>query len=705
MHSDRALERTLVVWVPIVVVLHVAGGPILGGAAWGVHLYTFFPTAVVVSAILALTTVLVLSRSPAAPLVRALNGLPDPAEWSAPRRVAGVALASLSAGALMWIARVGHTLLGDGNAVVVSLPGSEYLHPRSPLTQTVLRLAYAVASARAGTGASTDVVAQNAVAACSVAAGMLFVPVAWGVARELTHLAGSRHGGSAPPAAVTWLVAPTLLTQGYVQLFFGYVEHYTLYLLAVGVYLWAGLRFLRGRVPLIGPTLAAFLAFSFHFSGAVLFPSWLVLVWSGFSNPAARRAAIRDLGIGAAIVTAFALGMAWLGAGYELTSAFGTVFSQAVVEGGSNADYMWSVRHLRDFFNEQLLIGPLGLALLLPGSWVFMRSGGGSRVGAFLLLAAASYLGASWIASEPFLVLGYAREWDMLSPAGLVFTVAGLGLLFSTRQGWEGTTTALVWAVALSLFHTLPWIAVNASGIRGVERMKTLPLGEGRAETAVGTWYMRHGTDQEAIAWFQRALREYPRNVNAWDKLGLVYAGQNRMNEAADAYLRAVAIRPDKIAYRHNLVESLRQAGRFEESLPHIEWLCAQQPANLDCWLRWTSALEHAGRSQEVEGVLIRAYESLSNVQRQAPQDYFANFNLGVVLLALDRPADALKHFELAHRDNPRSDVALVNMGAALLRLGRHAEARPHLERAAARTADANVRARARALLEAAGAP
>ena len=96
--------------------------------------------------------------------------------------------------------------------------------------------------------------------------------------------------------------------------------------------------------------------------------------------------------------------------------------------------------------------------------------------------------------------------------------------------------------------------------------MKTLPLGEGRAATTVGTWYMRHGTQAEAIEWFQRALQEYPRNVNAWDKLGLVYVQQNRMSEAADAYTRAVQLRPDKHEYRRNLMESLRLSGRSSET-------------------------------------------------------------------------------------------------------------------------------------------
>ena len=391
---------------------------------------------------------------------------------------------------------------------------------------------------------------------------------------------------------------------------------------------------------------------------------------------------------------------------FEPFAAFGNVFSHAVVESVGNTQSMWSAAHLRDFLNQQLLIGPLGLAIMLPGAFLALRRGVfRTRAGAFLLLAAGSFLAASWIASEPFLVLGYAREWDMLAPAGLAFTAIGLGFFVQARRQTATLITPLLWALALSLFHTVPWVVLNASGVRNVERMKTLPLGEGRAATTVGTWYMRHGTDAQAIEWFQRALQEYPRSVNAWDKLGLVYAGQNRMNEAAEAYLHAVEIRPDKMEYRQNLAEALRLAGRIEESLPHIEWLCQRQPENLDFVLRLTSALDQMGRANEIQPALLRAHDGMLAAQRRAPRDYFTNFNLGIVLMALDRPAQALTHFQRAHTANPQSDLALVNMGAALVRLGRGAEARPYLEQARARTGNAQVRQRAQALLESATAP
>ncbi len=714
MPTDRRLERTLIVWIPAVVVLHLAGGRLLGGSAWGFHIYMFYPAGVGITAAALLGLTLLLARHPGTRLVRAVAALPDPTAGSAARRLGVGALAALLAGGVFWSLRLGHTLLGDGNAVVLTLPTGEALHPRSPLTQLVLRGFYDVFAARSPTDMPSDIVAQNAAAASSVVAGMMCVPIAWALACELVRLrtcfetprSGARTQRVTPTVALTWLVTAALLTQGYVQLFFGYIEHYTFYLLALATYFWLALRNLRGATSFLTPALAAAAACAFHFSGAVLVPSLVVLLAVGLADPKRRRATLRDLLVVAVACGGLVTAATQLVEGFAPIADFKRVFSKAVLESLGNFEAMTSGAHVRDFLNQQLLIGPLGLAVLIPGAFWVLRDGlARTRAGAFLLVTGASFFATSWIASEPFLVLGYAREWDMLAPAGLAFTALGLGSILITRREASALTVPLVWAVALSLFHSVPWITLNASGPRSVERIATLPLGEGRAATTVGTWYMRHGTDAQAIEWFERALAEYPRNVNAWDKLGLVYAGQNRMAEAAEAYRRAVEIRPDKLEYRQNLVEALRLSSRFEESLPHNEWLCERQPGNLEFWLRLISAYEQTGRAEAVAEALRRAHAGMAAAQQRAPQDYLANFNLGVVLMALDRPAEALAAFERAHARNPESDLPLVNIGAALVRLGRGAEARPYLERARARTRDAQVRKRATELLQAAKSP
>jgi uncharacterized SAM-binding protein YcdF (DUF218 family) len=139
---------------------------------------------------------------------------------------------------------------------------------REPLTSLLHQQAYRLASAASG---ARDVheVARDAVAFGSVLAGALFVWIAIQLAGELLRL---RPGPAerAPDPRLAYAVAAVLLTQGFVQLFFGYIENYAWQAAAIGAYLWLALRYLRGGAPLIAPRGALVLAVAFNLSAFML---------------------------------------------------------------------------------------------------------------------------------------------------------------------------------------------------------------------------------------------------------------------------------------------------------------------------------------------------------------------------------------------------------------------------------------------------
>ncbi|MEM6990523.1 MAG: tetratricopeptide repeat protein, partial [Myxococcota bacterium] len=129
----------------------------------------------------------------------------------------------------------------------------------------------------------------------------------------------------------------------------------------------------------------------------------------------------------------------------------------------------------------------------------------------------------------------------------------------------------------------------------------------------------------------------------------------------------------------------------------HVEAAIARlevpDPSLEQKWLRMTGvSLMVAGRYDEALDWLQRAVD-LARTQSGGERDRAgAESNLGSLLMRMDRPADALEHFdaalELALSNAKPGDAliadSLLNRGTALESLGRHEEARQTTERALA---------------------
>ena len=152
----------------------------------------------------------------------------------------------------------------------------------------------------------------------------------------------------------------------------------------------------------------------------------------------------------------------------------------------NNPGYISGV-HVRDFFNEQLLIGPLGMFLFVAAAAIAPGVRGNRRATAlFFLLAGLGFLVACWLIGDSN--LGYARDWDLLSHSGIVFTAGALALFFLKPLRRETVAAAMACAIAVSAYHTVPWIATNADGTQHA-RLKTLPSGWDEPK-----WWYRRGT-------------------------------------------------------------------------------------------------------------------------------------------------------------------------------------------------------------------
>jgi tetratricopeptide (TPR) repeat protein len=162
----------------------------------------------------------------------------------------------------------------------------------------------------------------------------------------------------------------------------------------------------------------------------------------------------------------------------------------------------------------------------------------------------------------------------------------------------------------------------------------------------------RQGKAEAALACYRQALMSEPENPEIWAPLAALLSGQGRFGEAAQAWRRAVETSPDPV----------------ESQLP---WR-----------LSWAKALALAGDRES-------ARELLERILRVDTTHTAARYDLGVILMQLDRAAEAIAQFEQVVAAEPDHCDAHNNLGVLLHSLGHTDRARQHYSACLAARPDA----------------
>ena len=583
----------------IVVATNLCGQSGSGARMWGAHSYRYLP-AVALPVGLALLFLVALG-------LLGLRGLPrvvvmfvgrlDDARGTSVRR-AVVLISGIAAPAFFWRYREAHVFLGDGSPLVTDLPRGQVFHPHEPLTMYTHHLIYgALRGSFSAGGLTLEQVARDTVALSSCLLGGVFVLLTALLASELLRSADGENAVPSSGRGLSMLLIWALLvSQGAVQIFFGYVENYGFVTCAIVAFLVLLLRTLRApaTLPVAAGLLA--LAIAFDLSAFVLLPA-LLLAGALVSR---KRGGIR-WALGALVVLPVVLLILQRilnlgGSPFRFTDSLQEIV-QTAVRGHGEAGRLAALvtpGHLWDTFNEQLLLGPLaGLALLI-GSVLAFRSRRRLGPSTWLLLAAAASVLAGVLVTGD-LNLGYARDWDLFAPFGVVLTAATLTLWRPHCAGHR----ILMLLLAVTLFQTVPWILLNSSFDRSFERMKHLPLGYGRGQVVVGSWYLRHSELEQARQWFRAALREYPDNAPAHYALGQLALDRADVRGAKLEFAAAVASRPDKADYRLALADALTLDSDLPNAIAQIYELIRRDPTQPAYWGACAITLEGMHRDQQ----------------------------------------------------------------------------------------------------------
>ncbi len=187
----------------------------------------------------------------------------------------------------------------------------------------------------------------------------------------------------------------------------------------------------------------------------------------------------------------------------------------------------------------------------------------------------------------------------------------------------------------------------EAAFARALELRPTFTLARvNRAMVEVGA-----GRTNDALATLRDAVARDTNTPIAWQNLSRLLAAVGQVREAAEAAEGLAQSRPRLFAARLMAAEAWQRASLPDRAAPH--WLEAVRLNPDHVPARYYLALE-LGREQQFEV----AVEQFREVIRRQPDLASAHLNLGVALIQLKRPEEALVAFDRAAELDPADEKA-----------------------------------------------
>jgi tetratricopeptide (TPR) repeat protein len=449
------------------------------------------------------------------------------------------------------------------------------------------------------------------------------------------------------------LIFSVLATMGANQLFFGYVESYTLMYAASAGFILSSLCYLKGKCGFLWPGLILILSVSLHSSAIFLLPSLIYL--SVAKNPQGMGGQ-KKLFPWANLIQVVLI-LLIVGGGLLVLRNYGTQkpglgsFLLPPLGINENSYSIFSFSHLADVLNHQLLVSPLGIPIwLVLGLFFWRKINFKEREIVFLLILSGSAILFA-LGVDP--KLGYPRDWDLFAFTSLGYTILGVYLLLGVLKGSELKRIRYITLTLAStaLVSTVPWIYVNANQEKAVERIAHVLDLDGK----------RSALGHEALAYHYRSRRQKDKEIDEWKKaialiekpryirnLAVAYVEAGRYQEAALQLEKLLDRDPDDHLTHSDLAKTYAALGRYEEAKHHLLKAVELQPENPVYY-------ENLG----LFFLNLKSYEESKQVLRKALQidsSYFANYrNLGYACANSGDSEEAIKYLELYLKYEPQA--------------------------------------------------
>ncbi|UCE24971.1 MAG: tetratricopeptide repeat protein [Candidatus Zixiibacteriota bacterium] len=388
-----------------------------------------------------------------------------------------------------------------------------------------------------------------------------------------------------------------LTSSGYMLLYFGYVENYSVFVTSVMIYGLMALLVLHGKLNRWLILIPLVIAIIMHVFGVVLIPSAFYLLVGGTRlSEAITRLSMRDkIAVTALLVIAGAIVFTYfyLGSYFFRFALVPLAHNRFTVENYT----LFSFAHIADVINLCFLLLPslpvfLAVALYAPRYELLKQ-----RQTVFLLTLTISTFGTLVIFDPK---LGMPRDWDLFAFAGVPAALLGYYTTLKNRLLGDLTSPVVILAVFLGFSVLLPRAAGRARGdielaharnylrhdIKKNQNVAWLIrdqlIQRDEAETA-NAWYAdwmknfperainqqglefnRAGRYAEAIPYFQAAIRENPMHAPTYGILGITFLRLQNYDSALTNLRIADGMSPNSVPILNGLAQFYRQQGNWD---------------------------------------------------------------------------------------------------------------------------------------------
>ncbi len=522
--------------------------------------------------------------------------------------------------------------LGDGYTVLSSLASETPIIKSREIGESLSHV-----WARDLLGGPTEAAALASFRVLSIVSGIVYIAAVWWGSVRLFEDRGRQVGA-----------VLLLSSMGWVMLYFGYVEYYSLFVTSLAILGLVGAVAASGKISRWWIVIPAVAAPLLHVLGVVFLPAvvYLLIARSKLGRLSGRLSLSVRVGL-AVVGLAGAVGILWYWYSQSVFLRLALVplaGSRFVVDGYT----MFSLRHIADVINLVVMLVPGGLVLMVTVLFGGTREVWKDFGARFLLVLSVCGLAAAFLFDAR---IGMPRDWDLFS-----FASVGPGLLaVYVALRWRSRRVAggvIVLAVAINLFFIAPRVVLINSEERQFAQLEqyvawdpargsnTLALVSAYHEkhsdpairqqeifewsnvhrehdlTRLGLDMLRQGRMREAKATFERVLDINPLFGSAYSNIGNIYLQQGQLDSARWYLTVAQGVNPYSPAVMNNLAWLRLAEGDIDGAEEMLRKAISIDPTE---WQFWAGLAETASRRNDSSARMAALREGASKSEPPVP--------------------------------------------------------------------------------------